>query len=192
MRYLEVRELLGRLREQSSDEDEKAKLLMAMDAVAFITDTGQSYEFEDYRQGEEEDAPPVVIESFATRSEAESWLKAHPRPPDGAHLLIAGEYHRVAYFPEQDIRRLPRDPVLKYYLQDMEQGGLPPPVATFDTVEQARAWVDSQPEPPRQVLILIAGAPHLVAYHHRVNVRSIYPMSLAAKAAPVPSDEPTD
>jgi len=192
MRYLEVRELLGRLREESSDEDEKAKLLMAMDAVAFITETGQAYEFEDYRQGEEEDAPPVVIASFDTRPEAESWLKAHPHPPDGAHLLIAGEYHRVAYFPEQGIRRLPPAPALEFYLQYMEEEGLPPPVASFDTVEQARAWVDSQPEPPRQVLILINGEPHLVAYHYRVNVRAIYPMSLAAKAAPAPADEPAD
>ncbi|WP_254626713.1 head protein [Myxococcus sp. CA039A] len=165
---------------------------MAMDALAFITQSGQAYVFADYIRGMEEHAPPLVIASFKTRSEAKRWLDAHPEPPDGAHLLIAGEYHRVVYFQEKGFRHFLPSPVLEFYLQDIEEEGLPPPVATFDTVEQAQAWVDSQPEPPRQVLILINGAPHLVAYHYRVNVRAIYPMSLAAKAAPAPADEPAD
>ncbi|MCP3169820.1 hypothetical protein [Myxococcus qinghaiensis] len=103
-----------------------------------------------------------------------AWLRAHPAPLNGSKALIGDEYFNVVYFRDKDLRYLP------------------PPVTSFDTVEQARAWVDSQPEPPRQVLILINGEPYLVAYHYRVNVRAIYPMSLAAKAAAAPADESAD
>lgn len=155
-----------------------------MDAVGFLLKTGQRYALEEYRRSLESSAPPLIIANFDTREEAMAWLNAHPQPPDGAHVLIAGEYHRIAWFPELGARRLPRSPVLPYYLEDMARDGLPPPVAAFDTYEEAKAWVDSQPEPPQQVFIQIAGEYHLVAYHYRVNVRAIYPMSLAAKSQP--------
>ena len=49
------------------------------------------------------------------------------------------------------------------------------------TREEAEAWLALQPEPPRQVFITIAGECHLVAYHHRILLRAIYPVSLARK-----------
>lgn len=192
MKLLEVQEVLGRLLEESDSPEEKEKLNTAMDVFEFIFETGQAEAVDDYRQSLDVRAPPLVSASFATRNEAMAWLLAHPAPLNGAKVLVGGEYFNVVHFRDKDLRYLPPSPVLEFYLQDLEQEGLPPPVATFDTVEQARAWVDRQPEPPRQVLILINGEPHLVAYHYRVDVRAIYPMSLAAKAAPAPADESAD
>jgi hypothetical protein len=63
----------------------------------------------------------------------------------------------------------------------MTRGGLPAPVASFQTREEAEDWLALQPEPPRQVFIMIAGEYYLVVYHHRINLRAIYPVSLAAK-----------
>ncbi|TQF14716.1 head protein [Myxococcus llanfairpwllgwyngyllgogerychwyrndrobwllllantysiliogogogochensis] len=192
MKLLEVQEVLGRLRHESHSPEEKEKLNTAMEVFEFIFETGQAEAVDDYRQSLEARAPPLVSARFDTREEAMAWLHAHPAPLNGAKVLVGDEYFNVVHFRDGNFRRLPPSPVLEFYLQDIEEEGLPPPVATFDTVEQAQAWVDSQPEPPRQVLILINGAPHLVAYHYRVNVRAIYPMSLAAKAAPAPADEPAD
>jgi hypothetical protein len=95
--------------------------------------------------------------------------------------VIAGEYHVIMYIPEIKHRRLISHPVLEFYLSDMIRDGLPAPVATFNTHEEANTWLNNQPEPPRQVFILIAGEYHLVVYHHRVNLRAIYPVSMAAK-----------
>lgn len=181
---LEVQELLGRLHDEAQSEKEKERLVEAIDALRFIYSTGQSQDFEDYRKSVDAKAPPLVIAAFNTRQEADAWLKEHPRPPDGAYVLIAGEYHMVVYAPERRHRSLPPVPFLEFYLRDMLEDGLPPPVATFATHEEAQAWVDSQPEPPRQVFILIAGEDHLVAYHHRVNLRAIYPLSRAAEPPP--------
>jgi len=188
MKMVEVKALLGQLRHDSQSPEEKEKLLLAMDLFEFVFETGQNLDFKEYRKNLDLKGPPLAIASFETREEAMAWLNAHPNPPDGAKVLIAGEYHYVAWFPELGNRRLPRSPILPYYLEDLASEGLLPPVATFDTYEEAKAWVDSQSEPPRQVFILIAGEYHLVAYHYRLNLRAIYPMSLAAKSEPEGED----
>ncbi|WP_224248480.1 head protein [Hyalangium gracile] len=181
---LEAQELLGRLREEARPEEEKQRLLVAMDALRFIAATGQSHDFDEYRKSLDAKAPPLVIASFRTREEADTWLNAHPNPPHHSYVLVGGEYHVVMYVPERNHRRLIAHPVLEFYLEDMVRQGLPAPVATFSTAEEARDWLDSQPEPPRQVFIQIAGEYHLVVYHHRVGLRAIHPISLAAKSEP--------
>jgi ABC-type nitrate/sulfonate/bicarbonate transport system substrate-binding protein len=184
MKMVEVEALLGRLRAETQSSEEKEKLELAMDLFEFIFETGQALDFDEYRKSLATKAPPLLIASFDTREEAMAWLNAHPNPPDGAKVLIAGEYHYIAWFKEQGYRRLPPSPVLPFWLEDMARGGLPPPVATFNTLEEAKAWVDSQPEPPKQVFIQVAGEAYLVAYHYRLNLRALYPMSLAAKSEP--------
>jgi hypothetical protein len=175
-----VQNLLGRLWEESTSEEDKEYLSTAMDALDFISQSGQFHDFEAYRESIKDDAPPLVIATFDTKEHAEAWLKSHPNPPGGAKVLIDGEYHHVFCDDALKHRHLPRGRSLEYYLREMIDDGLSPPVATFDTLEQARAWVDSQPEPPRQVVITIAGEPHLVAYHYKIGLRAIYPLSRAA------------
>jgi hypothetical protein len=182
--HLDTLELLGRLWKQSSSEEEKARLDFALDALSFIFHTGQSYAFEDYRKSLDANAPPLVMATFQTREEAKEWLANHPSPPNHAKVLIAGEYHHVIYFRDGNIRGLPPTPFLEYYLGEMIEDGLPPPVATFHTHEEATTWLHSQPEPPRQVFIQIAGEYYLAVYHYRVNQRALYPISLARKSAP--------
>lgn len=154
---------------------------MAVDALRFIASTGQSYDFKDYRESLDAKAPPLVIASFNKREEAEGWLNEHPRPPDQAYVLVAGEYYIVMYFPERKHRSLIRHPALEYYLEELTREGLPAPVASFPTREEADGWLARQPVPPRQVFVTIAGEVHLVAYHHRIDLRTIYPVSLAVR-----------
>jgi hypothetical protein len=179
---LEVLELLGRLREEAPSSEEKERLLMAVDALKFISTTGQLYEFEDYRKSLDNKAPPLVIAHFDTREEAEAWLRDHPKPPHNANVLVAGQYHTVVYSRERNRRYLPPSPVIEFYIEDMISDGVPAPVASFNTREEATAWLNSQPEPPQGVFIAIAGEHYLTAFHHKLNLRAIYPISLAAKS----------
>ena len=180
-RSLDAQELLGQLWEKAPSPEEKEKLRLAADALRFIASTGQSLDFDDYRQSLDDKAPPLVDASFPMREEADAWLQAHPRPPDQAYVLIAGEYHIVMYAPERNHRSLVRHPALEFYLEEMTRDGLPAPIASFRTRDEAEAWLTLQPEPPRQVFIAIAGEHHLVAYHHRIHLRAIYPVSLARR-----------
>jgi hypothetical protein len=104
-------DLLARLRANTQSEEEQELLAAAIDAMLFITSTGQRYAFMDYLQQRESNAPPPVVASFDTREEANAWLNNHPEPPDGAHVLIAGKHHHVVYSREQNLRRLIPSPV---------------------------------------------------------------------------------
>lgn len=188
---LDTEQLLGTLWTKSQSVEEKEKLMFAVDALNFIYLTGQTYDFEDYRASIAASAPPLVIASFATRNEAETWLKAHPNPPSQASILIDGKYHYIAYIRKINHRSILRSKDLEYYLGDMIRGGIPSPVATFNDINEAEAWVRIQPEPPRQIFIQIAGETYLVAYHEKIDLRAIYPISIAKFANYEVSDKPT-
>ncbi|HLL01225.1 MAG TPA: head protein [Myxococcaceae bacterium] len=178
---LESQELLGRLWEESQSPEEKERLQFARDALSFIFDIGLDDDFDDYRAGLDVNAPPLVIAAFSSREQADEWLRNHPHPPRHAKILVAGEYHYVWYSRKHNDRTIRRSETLEYYLAEMIRDGVPPPAFTFDTQEEANTWLHSQPEPPKQVFIQIAGELHLAAYHYRVNLRAIYPLSRAAK-----------
>ncbi|WP_224372629.1 hypothetical protein, partial [Hyalangium versicolor] len=126
--------------------------------------------------------PPLVIAAFNTREEADAWMRDHPDPPHHANILISGEYFLTAYAADANHRALLHDPVLEFYLRDMIHEGLPAPVAVFNTLEEANTWLKSQPEPPRQVFIMIAGEYYLAVYHYKIKLRALYPISKAAKS----------
>jgi hypothetical protein len=187
---LRTQSLLGKCSEETSSTDEKKRFLVAIDALDFIMKIGRAHGLEEYRKDCAVNGPPLVIAAFNTREEAEAWMKNHPDPPDQANILIAGEYFLAAYFPDDNHRAILQNPVLEFYLEEMIHGGLPAPVATFTTYEDANTWLYSQPEPPRQVFITIAGEYYLAVYHYKVNLRALYPISMAAKN--VQRDQPED
>jgi hypothetical protein len=178
---LKTQSLLGRLGEETVAVDEKQQLLVAIDALSFIMQSGQSLGLEEYLRDCALKGPPLVIAAFNTREEAEDWMKNHPDPPHHANVLIAGEYFLTAYLPDINHRAVLQNPTLEFYLEEMIHGGLPTPVARFNTHEQATTWLNSQPEPPRQVFVTIAGEYYLAVYHYKVSVRALYPVSRAAK-----------
>jgi hypothetical protein len=185
---LDVEGFLGRHREDSLSPEEQTKFLVAIDAIRFIAASGQQGDFEDYRKSLDDNEPPLVIAAFTTRAEAESWLREHPNPPLSARVLVSGEYYWVISTRDVPFRKLrPSPDTLAHYLAEMVRDGLPAPVATFTTREEAEAWLHAQPEPPRQVFIQIAGESYLAAYHHRIHLRALYPVSLAAKSGGAPS-----
>lgn len=103
---VKLMDLLARLRASTTSPEERELLATAIDAILFITSTGQRYAFADYLQQRASDAPPPMVASFATREEADAWLNNHPALPDGAHVSIAGQPHHVVYSRELNLRRL--------------------------------------------------------------------------------------
>jgi hypothetical protein len=171
--------LLGLIHEKTQSPEEKELLLTAADALGFINTTGQQYDFEDYRKDFRTEGPQMVIAAFATREEAEAWLENHPKPPQMASVLIADEYHTVYYWRDRNLRRMPSTPSIEYHLEEMMRDGLPPPpVATFDTREEARAWFYNLPERPSQVVIQLGGEPYLAAYHRNIDHLAFHPFAL--------------
>jgi hypothetical protein len=54
----------------------------------------------------EKEVPPVATASFATREEAEAWLRAQPNPARRAWVKIGSELYLAAYHPDFNHRAL--------------------------------------------------------------------------------------
>ena len=173
-------DFLAEIRASTPSLEQQEFLDVLFDALLFIDSTGQIYAFEDYRKHLASDDPPRVVASFNTREEADAWLREHPDPPSSAYILVADRYHHLIYIREKNHRRIFPHPVLEYHLGARMREGLPPPVASFATRQEAEAWLKGQAAPPRQAVIQIAGELHLAVYHPDINHRSIYPFSMAA------------
>jgi len=176
---VDVMNLLARIRAHTPSAEEQALLTTAINALLFITSTGQRYAFADFLEYLGSNAPPPVVASFKTREEAESWLSSHPEPPDSTLVLIADRYYTVAYLRELNHRRLLPLTVIEFHLGRLKREGLPPTAASFNAREEAEAWFMNQTEPPEQTVIQVAGDDYLAVYHRNVNHRALYPFSMA-------------
>ncbi|HSP80549.1 MAG TPA: hypothetical protein VLQ93_18595, partial [Myxococcaceae bacterium] len=88
-------------------------------------------------------------------------------------------YHDVAHDRATNGRYLPPSRALEYYLVGLEESSPPFPVVSFDTRQEAEAWLRAQPAPPRRAWVRIAGEVYLAVYHPNVNHRALYPLSMA-------------
>ncbi len=168
-----------KLRDEPEAADEAAQSQAILDAIRYIESTGQLGAFAAFQEHVEANAPPFVVASFDNRQEAEAWLESHPHPPDPANVLVANEYHDVVHERETNIRRLPRNRALQWYLSELEQKERPVAVASFETREEADAWLKAQAGPARRAWVRIGGELHLAVYYPNIHHRALFPLSMA-------------
>ena len=123
IRVSEIVDRLYRIRAGIQSPEEQAALEVAADALSFILSIGKAHAFEDYREALESNLLPPPLCSFNTREEADAWLTAHPEPPHGATVTIAGHRHTVAYVRHLSHRALLRIPTQEELEQMDEQQG---------------------------------------------------------------------
>lgn len=107
-----------------------------------------------------------------------------------AYVLIADEYYVVADDRERDRRALYPHPTLEFHLEEMTRDGLPPPVGTFNTREEAKAWADTLTERPIQAVIQIGGERYLLAYHRNIDHFAFHPFSILRRPKKEGAGEP--
>jgi hypothetical protein len=180
----EAVDLLGRLHMDNQSEEERTLLMTAAEALLFIWHTGQTRAFQDYQKRRDADSPPPIVAAFATRDEAEVWLNHHAYPPHLANVLIADKYYTVADFTESKRRALLPQVSLEVHLHELRAEGLPPPTATFATLDEARSWWNAQTEPPEQTVIQVGDEPFLAANYRNIAYRALFPFSLANRWKP--------
>lgn len=167
------------LRDEPEAPEEVAQSQAILDAIRFIESTGQQEAFAAFREHVEADAPPFVVASFDTREQADGWLASHANPPDPANVLIGNGYHGVVHDRETNLRRLPRNRDLEWYLEELEQKERPVAVASFETREAADTWLRAQDAPARRAWIRVGGEFYLAVYYPNIDHRALYPLALA-------------
>jgi hypothetical protein len=168
-----------RLLKKPGAAEEHARIRAILEAIRFVALTGQDEALGAYLKHVDAHAPPFVVASFDTLSEAEAWLKKHPHPPDPARILIADRSHDVFYDRETNIRRLPWNRDLQNYLAELKRVDPPIAVASFATREEAAAWLREQPEPAMRQWVSIAGEFYLAAHYPNIDHRALFPLSMA-------------
>jgi hypothetical protein len=163
----------------ASPPDTAELIRVIVDALHFIATTGQLATLGEYIKHLEAGAPPYVVAAFSSREEAETWLMNHPDPPDFAHIIVSGEYRSVSYDRENNIRKLPNDHAIEYYLAELQREGPPVSQASFATREEAEAWLKAQPQPAKRMWVSIGGEPYLAAYYPNISHRALFPLAMA-------------
>jgi hypothetical protein len=168
-----------RLLQSPTSAAEAARIHAILEAIRFIAVTNQYEALDAYLKHVESHAPPFVVASFETLSEAEAWLQSHPHPPAPARILIGDRSHDVVHDRETNIRRLPRNRDLHDYLAELKRVEPPVAIASFANREEATAWLWEQPEPATHAWVSIAGELYLAAYYPNIGHRALYPLSMA-------------
>lgn len=183
-------EFFAHLRDEPESAAERELIQVILDALRFISSTGQLNTFGEYLEHIEASGPPYVVAAFATKEEAEDWLKQLPHPPDSANILIGNTYHDVVHDVDAHVLRLPRSRILECYLSELKKKHPPSAVASFGNLEEATAWLQSLSEPARWVWILIAGKLYLAAYYRNIHHRTLFPLSMGEDSEGKPQGAP--
>lgn len=172
--------LLLRTLDGLTDLGEKQLIRILIDTMNFVASSGQGDEFEDYLKNYYSDAPPALL-YFETRAEAESWLHSASEPPSWAQILIGDEYFEAWYDRDTNERRLLRSNIIELFLEDFARQGLPATVASFNTPEEARAWLKAQAAAPMS-FINIGGESYLAVHQKKLDRHSLHHVASTLKA----------
>lgn len=97
--------LLHGMERHASTAEQHDALKNSRMALHFIMERNEAGEFEGYLESfNTEPLSPVL--SFATKEEADVWLRAHPAPPHGAIIGVGSSLYHVAYSRELEHRKL--------------------------------------------------------------------------------------
>lgn len=86
-------ELLLEILDQVKGPEQRQRVPLLVALVHFIADTGQMTEAESFFINWQEYAP-VAIAHFASREQAEEWLRGVAEPPSPAYILVGDEYYQ--------------------------------------------------------------------------------------------------
>jgi hypothetical protein len=174
-----TRRFFEKVRDEPESAEEVAQSQAILDAIRYIDSTGQQDAFTDFLEHVEANAPPYVVASFDKREDAEAWLASHPNPPDPADVLIADEYHDIFYRREANMRRFLHNRDLEWYLAELKQKERPVAAVSFETREEAEAWLKAQARPARRAWVQVGGELYIAAYFPNIHHRALFPLSRA-------------
>jgi hypothetical protein len=165
---------------QAPVPDKRQHVLLLIALINFIAETGQLDDVEDFFSNQQEYAP-VAIAHFASREEAESWLKGLVEPPSPARILIGDEYYQFWSMREGNARGMYREYAIEPALEALTARGIPPQTPSFAIRAEAEEWLRSHPASP-YAFVTIAGEYYFAVHHRRLKRHSFHPVASTLQA----------
>jgi hypothetical protein len=117
--------LLHKVERHATTPEQFEALEASRTILHFILGRGEAGEFKDLYESFDT-APVTPLLSFATKEEAETWLRNHPAAPHGATIRAANDFYTVVDARALNHRKLLRQPSLEELgLTDEEVGAEP-------------------------------------------------------------------
>ncbi|HEX8436468.1 hypothetical protein [Archangium sp.] len=118
--------LLHEVERHASTSEQFDALKTSKTLLHFILGRGEADEFKGFFESFDT-APVTPLLSFATREEAETWLRNHPAPPHGATIGAANDFYTVVDARALNYRKLLRQPSPEELTQSDEEEEAPEP-----------------------------------------------------------------
>ncbi len=171
----DAQQVIGR-RWSEDQSPEQARILgLARDALEFISSTGQWYPFEDFRvddghcavQASDEGSPSGLRERLSETARYFGKLLSDPE--------AAGEQTSIQLILDvlRFISSTGQHESFSDFIEHVESHAPPFVVASFETQQQADAWLANHPAPPAVADILIGGRYHDVVYERETDFRRL-------------------
>ncbi len=169
-----AQKVIGTLWKEEQSPEQARILGLARDALDFISATGQRYSLEDFRTSDVPAQPREALrlqplEDLLRRAEA--FFVALSDDESGSPK--ERELIQVIIDTLRFIAATRQHEAFDEFRKHLESGAPPFVVASFDTREEAEAWLRNHPNPPDFAQILIAGTYHDVIYERETNLRRL-------------------
>ncbi|MFE8598160.1 hypothetical protein [Archangium violaceum] len=165
--------LLLEYRRNSRSDEERKLLAIASGAVAFLSNTGQIYRFEDFRKGMQ----PGSLRSFSFADVIQYLEKLRTQTQSVKDKETLRDASDALVFIESSSQHEGFEDYLGYWRSHT----LPPVIAAFETHEQAEAWLERQPDPPYKAKVLIGDEYHVVFATREEREWPFIPIPLVAE-----------
>jgi hypothetical protein len=183
-------EVIGKQWSEDQSSEQARILGLARDALRFVSATGQRYRFEDFRKSLESSTRPPAKSSHVPqyapgtgdqprgeRANLEERLRGttefFTKLRDEADSDREKELIQVILDTLHFISSTGKHGAFIEYLEHLEAGAPPYVIASFNTREEAEAWLGSHPNPPDFANVLIANNYHDVLYHRETGTRRL-------------------
>jgi hypothetical protein len=170
-------EVIGKRWSEEQSPDQARILGLARDALRFVSATGQRYRFEDFRKSLASGVHPPARASEQHRKSLEEDLSRtegfFTKLRDETDSAREKELIQVILDTLKFIFSTGQDRAFDEYLEHVEAGAPPFVIASFETREEAEAWLQNHPSPPVSANVLIANNYHDVLYDRETNSRRL-------------------
>jgi len=164
---------IGRRWSPEQSHEQERILGLARDALDFIFAAGQRYDFEDFFKRPDSGGPPLQRGTAELRERMDRTRRFFEKVREEPEFAEEVAQSQAILDTLRYIESTGRQDAFADYLEHVEANAPYFVVASFNTQEEAEAWLASHPHPPDLARVLVANEYQAVIYDRETNFRRL-------------------